>query len=153
MKKKTILIVILSIVCFGSCCDIDDTFENENNSKPFISIWKTDESGYTEDNQIEIPGFGRNYKIYWEEIGNLTNNGTETATNSHTITFPKSGIYKVYISGGTPAFHQIKFSSPLLNNNKRDNNKIISIEQWGNIEWSSFDHAFCSCYALEINWG
>ena len=148
--KKILLFTLTSILCFNACNNDDTTSIRElygNSPNAFVTIWKTDEpEGYTEDNQIEIPGSGTNYKIFWEEVGNPNNNGLETATNSHTITFPKAGIYKVSISGGTPAFHQIKFSSPYL-----DNDKIISIEQWGNIEWSSFNHAFNYCKALEIN--
>ena len=147
MKKKTILIVILSIVCFGSCCDIDDTFENENNSKPFITIWDTEGGGFTtNDNFIGIGGKGTNYKIYWEEVENPENNGLEIATDDHRITFPKKGIYRVSISGGSPAFNQFRtLEEPF------SGYKLKSIEQWGDIEWSTFSFAFANCFSLVIN--
>jgi surface protein len=145
--KKILLLTFTCILCFNACNN-DDTTSNRdlygNNPDAFITLWNTDYVGEPENNQIEIPGSGTNYKIFWEEVGNPNNNGLETATNSHIITFTKAGIYKVSISGGTPAFHQIKCSS--LNSRK-----IISIEQWGTIEWSSFNHAFYLCYSLEIH--
>jgi len=149
MKKKTILIVILSIVCFGSCCDIDDTFENENNLKTFITIWDTEGNGFTtNDNFIGIDGKGTNYKIYWEEVENPENNGLEIATDDHRITFPKKGVYRVSISGGSPAFNQFKI---LLEDFDSDEYKLKSIEQWGDIEWSTFSMAFANCHSLVIN--
>ena len=142
--KKIFLITLTCILCF-SACNKDDTPSNRdlyaNNPDAFITIWKTDNPGDSEDNQIEIPGSGTKYKIFWEEVGNPSNSGLVTATNSRIITFPKAGTYKVSISGGAPAFHRIKFSS---SNSK----KIISIEQWGSIEWSSFREAFWGCRNL-----
>ena len=145
--KKIFLLTLTCILCF-SACNKDDTPSNRdlyaNNPDAFITIWKTDNPGDSEDNQIEIPGSGTKYKIFWEELGNPSNSGLVTATNSRIITFPKAGTYKVSISGGAPAFHRIKFSS---SNSK----KIISIEQWGTIEWSSFEDAFVGCGNLNAS--
>lgn len=107
---------------------------------PFITVWKTDNEGTSEDNQITIPGTGTNYLIEWEEVGNeADNNGSETGTDEHTVTFPSAGTYRVKISGD---FTRIEF---LYN---EDNTKIIDIEQWGYIIWSSFANAFYFCTNL-----
>ncbi|RUA31268.1 MAG: hypothetical protein DSY77_13210, partial [Bacteroidetes bacterium] len=107
---------------------------------PFITVWQTDNPGTSEDNQITIPGTGTDYLIEWEEVGNeAANNGGETGSDSHTITFPSAGTYRVKISGD---FTRIEFT------NQRDKEKILDIEQWGDIAWSSFYMAFYGCSNL-----
>jgi surface protein len=106
---------------------------------PFITIWQTDNEGTSEDNQITIPGQGVDYLIEWEEVDNeANNNGSETGSHEHIVTFPKAGKYRVKLSG---SFHRIVF-------NNTDNDKLIDIAQWGDIEWSSFSSAFSNCSNL-----
>jgi len=108
---------------------------------PFITIWKTDNPGSSEDNQITIPGTGTDYLIEWEEVGNeAANNGSETGTDEHTITFPSAGTYRVKISGD---FTRIEFE--YIN---YDGEKILDIEQWGDIKWSTMENAFLGCSNL-----
>ena len=111
---------------------------------PFITVWQTDNPGPSEDNQITIPGTGTDYLIEWEEVGNeANNNGSETGTDEHTITFPSAGTYRVKISGD---FTRIRFNYEF--NSNADNKKILDIEQWGDIAWSSLDRAFTDCSNL-----
>ena len=111
-------------------CRYDEEF------RPFITIWQTDLQGVSDDDQITIPGFGSDYLIEWEEIGNPDNQGTLTGSNQVTVTFPNSGIYRLSISGN---FNRIRF------NNGGDRLKLLSIEQWGDIEWSRMEEAFYGC--------
>jgi len=111
-------------------CNYDQGF------RPFITVWQTDLQGVSEDDQIRIPGFGTDYLIEWEELGNPTNQGTLTGNNEQTVTFPYAGIYRVSISGN---FNRIRF------NNGGDRLKLLSIEQWGDIEWSRMEEAFYGC--------
>lgn len=116
---------------------------------PFITTWKTDNPGASATNQITIPtngGAGYNYDIYWEEVGNPTNNGTEPSgqTGNYTITFPTPGTYKVEITGAFPQFYS--YSVVLA-----DNQKLLSVEQWGSISWTSLAYAFFNCPNLRIN--
>ena len=147
--KKILLLTLTCILSF-SACDNEDIPSNTdlygNNPDAFVTLWQTDNPGGTEDNQIEIPGTGTNYKVFWEELGNPTNNGLETATDFITLTFPKKGIYKIFISGELSAFNNINF-----NYIGSDRKKIISIEQWGTIEWSSFKESFKGCSSLTLN--
>ncbi|WMN13056.1 BspA family leucine-rich repeat surface protein [Marivirga salinae] len=107
---------------------------------PFITVWQTDNPGSSEDNQITIPGTGTDYLIEWEEVGNEdNNNGSETGINSHTVTFPSAGTYRVKISGD---FTRITFF------NEGDRKKILDIEQWGDIVWSKCNYAFNGCSNL-----
>src|SRR5690625_2827861 len=108
----------------------------------FITTWKTDNEGTSADDQITIPtsGGGYNYHIYWVEIGNPSNFGTETGvTGDFTIPFPSAGEYRVEINGDFP---RIYF------NNRWDKDKILTVEQWGDISWKSFEMAFHGCENL-----
>jgi surface protein len=109
----------------------------------FSTTWKTDNAGTSGSNQITIPttGGGYNYDVYWEEVGNDANNGSSTGhTGSLTITFPSVGTYRVDITGSFP---RIRF-------NIGDNQKILTVEQWGSILWSSFETAFVNTQNLTI---
>ncbi|TVR76603.1 MAG: BspA family leucine-rich repeat surface protein [Saprospirales bacterium] len=112
-----------------------------HSQQPFITTWKTDLPGPSEDNQITIPGHGSNYTIEWEEVGNPSNNGTATGNGFTTITFPHPGIYQVSISGD---FHRIQFGQSAFNS-FGDPEKLLSVNQWGDIQWSNFERAFSFC--------
>lgn len=110
----------------------------------FSSTWKTDNAGTSGSNQITIPttGSGFNYDVYWEEVGNDTVNGSSTGhTGNLTITFPTAGTYRVDITGSFP---RIYF------NNGGDRQKILTVEQWGNIAWASMENAFFGANNLQI---
>ncbi|MBX2827382.1 MAG: BspA family leucine-rich repeat surface protein [Flavobacteriaceae bacterium] len=108
----------------------------------FITIWQTDLPGTTSDTQIFLPTIGT-FDIYWEEVGNPSNNGSIIGvTGTHLLDFGTAGTYKVGLSGGLT---QIFF------NNLDDKHKILSIEQWGNIQWASMANAFRGCNNLVLN--
>ena len=106
----------------------------------FITTWKTDNPGVSEDNQITIPTFPGetyNYSVDWGDgttdtniIGNIT----------HTYTIP--GTFQVEISG---VFPRVYF------HNEGDKEKILSVDQWGIINWSSMENAFSGCANLDVN--
>jgi gliding motility-associated-like protein len=118
----------------------------------FITTWKTDNPGTSNNDQITIPttGSGYNYDITWEEVGNLTNNGTEPSgqTGNYTITFPSAGTYTVTITG---AFPRIYFNAGGFFGDNNDYRKILTVEQWGNNAWTSMANAFSGCENLRIN--
>ncbi|WP_259131828.1 BspA family leucine-rich repeat surface protein [Salinibacter ruber] len=103
---------------------------------PFITIWDTENSGETGDDQIKIPGTGTDYQIIWEEVGNTSNTDTLTVTDVSTVTFPNPGLYRVKISGD---FTRIHFGD---RNAGGDADKIVEVTQWGDIEWSTMVEAF-----------
>jgi gliding motility-associated-like protein len=114
-------------------------------TQPFITIWKTDNPGTSANNQITIPttGSGYNYNIYWERVGSPAINGTlNNQTGNATITFPAVGTYRVEISGSFP---RIYFHN---NGNPSDREKILTVEQWGNIAWTYMQWAFGGCTNL-----
>lgn len=110
---------------------------------PFVTTWKTDNPGVSTSYEIIIPGTGDNYTIDWVEVGNPSNTGAATGSNETLIAFPSPGIYQVAISPGSGTFHRIFF------NNGGDRQKIISIEQWGDVVWSDMFSAFYGCINLD----
>ncbi len=112
---------------------------------PFITTWQSDNPGTSGNNQIIIPttGGGYLYDIYWEEVGTPTNNGTlGSQTGDATITFPTPGTYRVEITG---TFPRIFFNST------QDRQKILDLEQWGDITWTSLQNAFSGCTNLVVS--
>ena len=112
---------------------------------PFVTTWKTDNPGMSEDNQIKIPGVGTNYSISWEEVGNNSNSGSTAGTGTTTITFPSAGIYRVSITPGNGNFRAIKFLQ------SGEELKILSVDQWGDIAWLGMANAFNGCSFLDCN--
>lgn len=164
--KKTILLIAMCIISLYGCqkeeCILDNNLST-NIPGAFVTIWKTDifvddithpnfdDDIPLNDNEIIIPYHGTNYNIVWEEIGNSDNNGHEIATGLHKITFPKKGIYKISIYGGS-GYRVFSFSGNNRPIKERSNRiKLISLEQWGSIEWIDFYRSFRECNNLDIN--
>jgi gliding motility-associated-like protein len=121
------------------------------NAQPFITTWKTDNTGSTTTTQIEIPttGTGYDYNITWTEIGNPTHTGTLLSqTTNAIIEFGTPGTYRVEITG---LFPRIFFNAGSIFNPQKDSKKILTIEQWGSIAWTSMASAFAGCSNLTIN--
>jgi len=111
----------------------------------FITTWNTQNEGTSANNQITIPGAGTgySYELYWEDTTNPSVNGTTTliTTNSYTLTFPAPGIYEVQASGTIPRIYFY---------NRGDKAKILTVEQWGNIAWTSMEFAFEGASNLRV---
>ncbi len=112
-----------------------------NPQRPFITTWKTDNSGATPSNQVMINtgGSGYNYQVDWGDGGPVANNVTGDITH----TYGAAGTYQISITGQFP---RIVFSA-----NGADNNKLLTVDQWGDIEWMSMESAFSSCSNLTVN--
>ncbi len=119
------------------------TVEDTN---PFITTWKTDNPGGSENNQITIPteGDGYSYDVYWKDISDATVFGSQSENSGDlTITFPEAGTYQVEITG---TFPRIYFN----NDNNGDKQKILTVEQWGDIEWISMERSFYGAKNLTV---
>jgi surface protein len=73
--------------------------------------------------------------------------GTSSSITSHTDTdlthvYSNGGIYQIKISGDFP---WIRFNS------SGDRLKVISIDQWGTIQWRNMERSFFGCSNLVIN--
>src|SRR5690606_37964978 len=107
---------------------------------PFITTWKTDNPGVSEDNQIMIPGSGT-YDVYWKAVADSNvNDQINGLTGDSTITFPSPGTYRAAIS---VRFEQIFVCGG------GDSVKIIAIDQCGDISWSTMAYGFQGAVSLE----
>ncbi|SFE85094.1 BspA family leucine-rich repeat surface protein [Thermoflexibacter ruber] len=101
----------------------------------------------TTDGEITIPttGGGYNYSISWTNLTNAgVGDGSITGqTGNYTITGLENGsTYRIEISGTFPRF--------FMNNNATERTKLRTIEQWGDIAWTSMQNAFAGCSNLQI---
>lgn len=108
------------------------------NEGAFITTWQTT----TASESITIPtssGETYDYRVDWGD-GTVT---METGDATHTYAI--AGTYSVSIIG---TFPRIYFNN---GDDGQEVTKIQSIEQWGNIAWSSMNHAFYGCSNLTYN--
>lgn len=116
----------------------------------FITKWNTDVEGSTPSKQIKItthPNYRYNYTIDWGD-GKLDTHVEGNITH----TYEDGGVYTVAITGLFPAiyFNDSGYYQS-ANTNNYDNEKLISIEQWGTQPWQSMHQAFYGCHALQGN--
>ncbi|MBD3906520.1 BspA family leucine-rich repeat surface protein [Chryseobacterium sp. Ch-15] len=155
-------------------------FQIANAQNEFITIWKPGITStpvvsvnapfQANSNQIWFPGTGQNYTIRWEEIGFPQHFGVMenvTSTGQILIDFgtpsKEDGAntsYRVKVSNGNGVFQQIKFATYQIFGNadallpilqmQGSADKLLTIEQWGNIEWISMSSAFANCQRVDI---
>ncbi|CAA6810482.1 MAG: Chitinase (EC [uncultured Sulfurovum sp.] len=118
----------------------------EDEEKYFITTWKTDNVGISNDNQIIIPtvGDGYNYSVDW---GDGTSSKNLTLDGKHT--YAKAGTYIIKIIGAFPRIYFGKNVDYNLDTFENDSRKILSIDQWGTNEWESMGGAFTECTYIE----
>ncbi|MEM6526047.1 MAG: BspA family leucine-rich repeat surface protein, partial [Bacteroidota bacterium] len=123
-SKITTLIGLMAMA-FGSA-----------NGQAFITTWEILNDG----DEITIPttGGGYNYDIDW---GDASSDSGVTGNISHT--YAMAGTYTVSITGSFPRIFFNGFGA--------SRNRIQSVEQWGNITWTSMNGAFQGCTNLIIN--
>ena len=117
------------------------------NMVPFVTTWKTDNEGVSCNTCVTIPTFPGetySYDIDWENDGTFDEFGV-TGDMTHDYGIP--GTYTVAIQGDFPAIYFNGFEDLDINtsNDNSDVSKIISVDQWGNIEWASMVDAFEGC--------
>ena len=110
---------------------------------PFITTWKTDNSGYSCNSCITIPTnyyLTYNYDVDWNNDGVFDEFGI---TGDVTHNFGTPGTYTIRIQGNFP---HIFFGKP-----GTDSRKIIAINQWGDINWSTMYRAFYGATQMTYN--
>lgn len=110
-------------------------------SQAFITRWNSAISGNTR--QIVVPATG-SYHIDWHEVITPSNSGSLDVSGEAIVTFPTPGIYELRITGGLTS---IAFQY----NPAKSSMEILSIEQWGNIVWTTMESAFEGCENMEVN--
>ncbi|WP_297334025.1 BspA family leucine-rich repeat surface protein [Flavobacterium sp.] len=128
MKKNYLLFIVLLTTYFT------------NAQAPFITTWQVSGS----DLSITIPiieddNIPDNYTI---DFGDGTILDNQSGIVSHT--YATAGTYTVSLSGN---FSKIRVS----NGSNINASKLFTIEQWGDIQWTSMNLAFSGCVNLSIN--
>ncbi len=113
-------------------------------AQPFITKW-----------DLSIPGSGATQLSFgvgttgvvnytWETIPAGTNGaGTFTGTTATITGLPVGATIRLSID--TTNFNRINI------NNGNDKNRLIDVEQWGGVKWSSMEDAFYGCQNLNCN--
>ncbi|MEE1898439.1 BspA family leucine-rich repeat surface protein [Flavobacterium rakeshii] len=107
--------------------------------EPFITTWEV----FDFDLEIEVPVVNETGTSYTIDFGDGTSLINQTGLVSHIYTTP--GVYTVSMSGN---FSRLDFS---LLTEEFSANQLLTIEQWGDIEWTSMHKAFYKTSNLEIN--
>ncbi|MEM8509793.1 MAG: BspA family leucine-rich repeat surface protein [Bacteroidota bacterium] len=113
----------------GLNCPIDFT-------NAFVTTWQT--TAPNESITIPTTGSGYNYSVDWGD-GTVATNQTGNTTHE----YANAGSYVVAIAGDFPA---INFSASTSENRA----KILEVNQWGDILWSSMQQAFRECVNLDV---
>ena len=144
IKYIQLSLVIIFSVIFTACGNNSST--SQVGSGSFVTTWKTDNQGKTDENQIEIstnPEYSYNFNVDWGD-GNISNNISESIVH----TYAKAGTYTVKITGEYP---HIWFEEDGGRYSIDDKDKLISVDKWGGIQWKSMEGAFAYCENLVIN--
>lgn len=110
------------------------------NTTDFVITVKTDNPGSSTATQFRIPtaGTGYNYNVDCNNDGIYDATGQ---TSSYTCDYTTAGTYTIRI-GGT--FPRIYF------NNAGDRQKLLEINQWGDIAWTSMQSAFYGASNMDL---
>jgi surface protein len=106
----------------------------------FITTWKTDNTGGSNDDQITIltTTQDQNYTVDWGD-GNVSTNVTGHITHTYDL----ADTYTVSISGD---FRNIRHGYRTT-----DAQKLLSIDQWGDVQWTTMEYAFSYARNLVLN--
>ena len=129
---------------------VDITINEEG--RPFIIKVKTDNEGGSADNNFTIPtksGISYDYSVDCENDGTFE---AQNITGDYTCSYPNAGgTHEIAIKGEFP---QIYFNGWVdeweYGNPDSDAKKLLSVVQWGDINWGAFDSAFQGCENMQI---
>ena len=108
-------------------------------SDHFVTTWKTDNPGFSNDTSITIPMIGGPYDVDWDNDGTFDEFGlANTSTHDYGVT----GTYTIRIRG---TYEAIQFDDG------GDAEKILSLDQWGTRSWTSMNSAFYGASNLTVS--
>ncbi|TMU56819.1 BspA family leucine-rich repeat surface protein [Flagellimonas algicola] len=113
---------------------------NVNDTSSFITTWKTDTAG-------ETISFGDLQDEFYE-CNIIWGDENDDSYDTYGGTTPPSHVYEA--AGTYTVKIRYGFSRLLMDNNPSAT-KLLSIDQWGAIEWQSFERAFEGCSNMVYN--
>jgi len=153
-----LVFIFTTISSCRNCIDdqINQVSSNNGIKNPnFITIWRVgDYTGFFTEKRIIIPthkSYGYKYDLKWSKVDDPKINGESlNKMGNAVINFPSAGDYRVEISGDFPAIYFNEMIDKDDAGNKYKD-KIISIENWGDIEWRTMENAFAGCSKLNVS--
>ena len=142
-------LVALLCACGGGANNNSDDADEEEPQIPFITTWKTNNIGLTRDDQIMIGtlGSGYDYQIDWGD-----GSSDEHVSGTITHTYALEGTYTISITGAFPRINFGYDGDVEWGNDEiataADQNKLLTIEQWGDTKLQSLENAFFGCANL-----
>lgn len=139
-ENTTIYVTLIPYNNVGDAinCNVESfTTETIIVTNPFITTWETTTTNETITIPTRTPFYTYDYTIDWGD-GTIDTNVTGDITHVYAV----SGIHTIEISGTFPQIH--------FNGDAVDRDKILTIEQWGDIEWQALTQAFKGCSNLNI---
>ncbi len=106
----------------------------------FVTTWKTDADGKTITIESYL-GYSFDFTIDWGDGSEEQISSNDLDKISHEYEF--AGTYTVAINGTFPHFG--------VDPENASNEKLMSIEQWGTIQWKSFYYSFENCSNMVYN--
>jgi surface protein len=147
--NKSVFLVFTLMLLLSACGSGGGGGGGDDQQRPFVTIWQTDNFGFTNDDQIKIgtrsDEYDYNYTVNWGD-GSSDSNVSGDITHTYEI----AGEYTVSISGEFPQIYFGALAS-IDGGRTHDPSKLLSIEQWGDIEWQSMNLAFAYCNKLADN--
>ena len=109
-----------------------------NAQMPFVMTFETTEANEKVVLPIQ-PGFNYDYLVDWDGDGNYDQQFVDEAA-THDFTVP--GLHKVAVTGIFPSIY--------FDNDTEAAEKLVSIDQWGEIKWESMRNAFYGAHNMKL---
>ncbi len=115
----------------------------ESCSTPFVSVWKTDNTGATSNNEILLPLNSNGIYDFTVEWGDGTSDQITSANQPEVIhTYPAAGTYTVTINGTINGWR--------FHSQEGDAQKLLEISNWGVLQLGNSGEYFAGCRNLII---
>ena len=128
--------------------DIEKKDENQMNTsrknydaRPFITRWDMSKLGNDGYLTFEMGTLG-DVSYFWTTVP-AGRSGAGIIDNEHIFDLPTNGIIELQIFPANFDRMNMSFSN--------DQKKLISIEQWGDVAWTSMGYAFSGCSNMKLN--
>ncbi len=144
--KKNIwmsLVVVIAMTMMTACSSDSDSDDNNGGGgapqNPFITTWQIADIGIDDNVSFNTADTTGTFTIDWGDgdVQDVTNHQADS-DNPLTHHYSEDGNFTVKITGD---FHSIT--------QDRVGKQLLSVDNWGDIEWTSMRGAFSGCHNME----
>lgn len=140
-----IAIIAITITIFVFISSDLRTNSSDSDNSFIIKVDSTGLGYVTDNDEYLIPAeyekYDYNYDLEWNQVNGNNSGEATNLTGDHKIEFGEKGIYEIQISGKYP---QMKYKIGEHYNEINFRKGIVSVEQWGDIEWRSMNGMFAT---------